>query len=308
MRNLNRASEPSHRILRLGVREGLRAMVLGGWIATAVAAPIPQPSDIFASAWSKGVKSAARLLVVGGGQEGQYRAGIEIHLEARTITYWRTPGDAGVPPVLSFAGSDNVADVRMLFPAPHTFDEAGAKAFGYDRHVIFPLRVTAKDPAKPVTLHLKLDYAACEKICIPAKAEAQLAFPQIREFGPYEDSISTFEAQVPIKLALGSATPLTITAVRDLDGDVKAGKAHFVVAGKAPTGASVNLFAEAPEGWFLQPAPIKLDADGTFATPVAILQSPKDGDVAKAQFTFTLVSGNRAIEVPARLDVKPAKP
>lgn len=304
MRNFSKTGKPPQSALRLAF---WAALMLGA-IAPAVAAPAPATSDTFASAWSKGVKSAARLLIVGGGEDGQYRAGIEIHLEPRTITYWRTPGEAGVPPVLNFAGSDNVADVRMLFPAPHAFDEAGSKAFGYDRHVIFPLRVTAKDPAKPVTLHLKLDYAACEKICIPAKAEAQLTFPQIREFGPYEDPISSFEAQVPIKLALGAATPLTITAVHDLDGDVKTGKAHFVVSGKAPPGAAVNLFAEAPDGWFLQPAPIKLDPDGTFSTPVAILQTPKEADVTKAEFTFTLVSGSRAIEVPARLDVKTTKP
>jgi DsbC/DsbD-like thiol-disulfide interchange protein len=214
-----------------------------------------------------------------------------------------------VPPALSFEGSDNVADVRMLFPAPRSFDEGGSKAYGYDRHVIFPLRVTAKDPAKPVTLHLKLDYAACEKICIPAKAEAQLAFPQIREFGPYEDPISTFEAQVPIKLALGAATPLTLTALRDLEGELKDGKAHFTLDGRAPAGTStVGVFAEAPDGWYLEPAPVKVGPDGTFSTIVAILQTPKNADAAKAQFTFTLVGGNRAVEVPAHLDVKAAKP
>jgi DsbC/DsbD-like thiol-disulfide interchange protein len=248
------------------------------------------------------------LLAVGGGFEGQYRGGIEVRLEPHTITYWRWPGEAGVPPTLSFAGSDNVADVQMLYPAPHTFDEAGAKAFGYAGLVIFPLRIAAKDPAKPITLHVKFDYAACEKICIPAKAEAQLTFPQIREFGPYEDPIASFEAQVPVKLPLGTASPLTLTAGRDLEGDVASGKAHFVLAGKAPEGGSVSLFAEGPEGWFLQPAPIKPDPDGSFTTQVAILQTPKDADIAKAQFTFTLVSGSRAIEVPVHLDVKPAKP
>ena len=53
--------------------------------------------------------------------------------------------------------------------------EGGMTAIGYDRDVILPLRIVPQDPAKPVVLRLKLDYAVCEKLCVPAEAKAELA-------------------------------------------------------------------------------------------------------------------------------------
>jgi DsbC/DsbD-like thiol-disulfide interchange protein len=281
---------------------------LAAMLATCAAArPVPTVPDQFASNWSRSVKSAARLIAVGGGWDGTYRAGMEIRLEANTITYWRTPGEAGAPPVLTDIGSTNVADLRMAYPAPHVFDKAGTKAFGYDKHVIFPIYIKAKDPTQPVTLHLKLDYEACEKICIPARAEAQLSIPLQREFGPYEDSIATFEARVPMQQQPGADAPLSITAVRGFETDPKTGKGSFSVVGHVPPNSPPpQFFAEGPTGWYLEPGPIAPAADGTFTASVAVTDMPKDGDVTKTPFVFTLEAGDRAIEVTAHLDA-PAK-
>ena len=105
-------------------------------------------------------------------------AGFEIALAPGAITYWRDPGDAGLPPTLDFSGSDNVASVEPVFPAPKRIKEAdGGEAFGYDGGVVFPLRVKPRDPAKPVTLKLNADFAVCEKVCLPAKAHLELTLP-----------------------------------------------------------------------------------------------------------------------------------
>src|ERR1700680_2214125 len=50
---------------------------------------------------------------------------IEIRLDTGWKTYWRYPGDSGVPPTLDFAGSENVKSVTVLWPAPGRFG-AGA--------------------------------------------------------------------------------------------------------------------------------------------------------------------------------------
>ena len=60
------------------------------------------------------------------------RAGIEIRLDPGWKTYWRYPGDSGVPPTLDFAGSENVKSVTALWPAPQRFaDGAGGHSIGY---------------------------------------------------------------------------------------------------------------------------------------------------------------------------------
>ena len=57
---------------------------------------------------------------------------------------------------------------------PRRIPEAGLIAIGYDRDLILPLKVTPQDASKPVTLRLKLSYAICEKLCVPAEAKGEL--------------------------------------------------------------------------------------------------------------------------------------
>src|SRR4029453_2425373 len=83
--------------------------------------------------------------------------------------------DAGVPPQFDFAASQNLKQVVVQWPVPQRIEEAGGITIGYLGGVIFPLRVEPRDPAKPVLLRLKLDYAICEKLCVPAEAKAELA-------------------------------------------------------------------------------------------------------------------------------------
>ena len=90
-------------------------------------------------------------------------------------TYWRYPGDSGVPPRFDFSGSENLAAAKVLYPAPHLFTDESGNSLGYKDSVTFPLQVTPKQKGKPVTLRLKLDYAICEKLCVPAQGSAELA-------------------------------------------------------------------------------------------------------------------------------------
>src|SRR5258708_494959 len=101
----------------------------------------------FDSDWSPGAKSRARLIADASG------AGLEITLAPGAITYWRAPGEAGVPPTFDFPGSQNLARAEVAFPAPERIPEPdGSVAFGYRASVILPTAVTAADPAKPVRL------------------------------------------------------------------------------------------------------------------------------------------------------------
>ncbi len=128
-------------------------------------------SDPFVSAWSGSANDKAQMRLIAGAPHGRglYAAAAEIKLSGAAITYWRTPGDAGVPPAFSFQGSDNLAAAAVAYPAPARIDEQGLEAFGYRGSVTFPIAVTARDPAKPVRLRLTLDYAVCDNICLPAK-------------------------------------------------------------------------------------------------------------------------------------------
>src|SRR5947207_12460610 len=123
-----------------------------------------------ASPWQRDAHSAIRLLA--GSRSGAVLlGGIAIQLEPGWKTYWRTPGDSGVPPRFDFSKSDNVEAVTVLWPAPKKFDDgAGGTSLGYKQQVVLPLRIVAKSADKPVILRAAINYAVCDKLCVPVEA------------------------------------------------------------------------------------------------------------------------------------------
>jgi DsbC/DsbD-like thiol-disulfide interchange protein len=205
--------------------------------------------DPYASTWATGQKSSLRLIAAGDGPpQSFYRAGIEIRLDSGALTYWRMPGGAGVPPVFSFQGSTNASDIEVSYPAPMRFDEDGTEAFGYRDRVIFPVRVTPKDVARPVLLVLNVSYAVCSRLCIPAKAEARLTLlpaPEAGTASPDAAAIAAAEAAVPLRL-----TPEQRDAKVAITRDEMAPTPTWRLS---PRGGSVqDLFAEAPPGWYFE--------------------------------------------------------
>ena len=105
-----------------------------------------------ASPWQRAGHSAVRLLA--GSRSGSVLlGGIAMQLEPGWKTYWRSPGDSGVPPRFDFSKSENIEAVSVLWPAPTKFDDgAGGHSLGYHNQIVLPLRIVAKNADKPVTL------------------------------------------------------------------------------------------------------------------------------------------------------------
>src|SRR6478736_9091804 len=154
------------------IHRSLRAVVAACVISAAWATPGHAADE---SPWSDDVRSATRL-VAGGGKSGdaQLRAGVEIKMQPGWKTYWRYPGDSGVPPHFDFSGSDNLKEAKVLYPAPHLFTDETGQSLGYKDDVILPIAVTPENAGKPVRLRVKIDYAVCEKLCVPAEGRAEL--------------------------------------------------------------------------------------------------------------------------------------
>jgi DsbC/DsbD-like thiol-disulfide interchange protein len=251
-----------------------------------------------ASAWAEDSRSAIRLIAgANKSNAANLRAGIEIKLQPGWKTYWRYPGDSGVPPRFDFSGSENLGVAKVLYPAPHLFTDDTGNSLGYKDRVIFPLQVTAKEPGKPVTLHLKLDYAVCEKLCIPAEGRAELTLGTGESAN--EMALAASEAHVPKAVAAAEAG-LSVRRVNN------APKPLIEVDLRADAGGSpVELFVEGPTPeWAL---PIPQPAQGAPAGHRHFgfeLDGLPPGVDPKGHFelTFTLVEGDRAIEVKTHLD------
>jgi DsbC/DsbD-like thiol-disulfide interchange protein len=218
-------------------------------------------------------------------------AGFEIALSPGAITYWRDPGDAGLPPTLDFSGSDNVASVEPEFPAPKRIKEAdGGEAFGYDGGVVIPLRVKPRDPAKPATLKLNADFAVCEKVCLPAKAHLELTLPSAAG-SPHAGAIDAAMAAVP------RAVPL-----KDFGALEALGADSWRLCSTHEGGPPRDLFVEAPEGWWMKAAPAHADG-GRDCFTLTIGDKPKDAALPVA-LRLTLTGGAGATETTIQVAPK----
>ena len=262
-----------------------------------------------ASAASSGAVSAGeakvRLLVSGNTNTNSapvFRGGVEIALSPGWKTYWRYPGDAGIPPRFDWSGSENVANVEVLYPAPKRIaDGSGQSSIGYDELVIFPLRIHASDTGKPVTLKLKLTFATCEKLCIPAEANVALAFPPDASA---ELVLQDAEKRVPEKQEASKPRALAILDAKVERGKDPEGKDNrIVVKALARTVGKLDLFAEGPdEAWTLS-LPELLKNEGGHVTFAIPLQGSRLGsNDAPPKVRLTLVAEEQAVEAEIPLD------
>jgi len=250
-----------------------------------------------ASAWSEDTRSALRLIAGRNAKDVPHlRAGIEIKMRPGWHTYWRYPGDAGVPPRFDFSGSTNVKSAKVLYPAPQVHSDGGGQSLGYADSVIFPVQVAPKEPGKPVTLRMKADYAVCEKLCVPAEGTAELSVGA--GDSAQDAALQTAEARVPRTV---EAADLSLTARRVGGG----AKPLVMVELAPPEGGPVQIFAEGPTPeWALpipQPAPGAPAGRQQFSFALDGLPAGVDPNSPFA-LTFTVVNGARAYEVTTRLD------
>lgn len=99
---------------------------------------------------------------------GHYMAAVDLHLAPDWKTYWRAPGDAGIPPVFDWSGSSNLKSVQFHWPSPKVLTLNGMMSIGYLDELVLPVEVVAIDPSKPVVLALNMDLGVCHTVCIPA--------------------------------------------------------------------------------------------------------------------------------------------
>lgn len=224
------------------------------------------------------------------------RAGIEIRIEPGWHTYWRYPGDSGVPPRFDFSGSENLANVEVLYPAPHLYTDETGNTLGYKNSVTLPLRVKAKQAGKPVILRLKLDYAVCEKLCMPVEGKAEL--PISLGVSAQDANLKAAEARVPVQV---TPKDIALSARRVNDG----AKPLVVVDLNPPDGKPAQVFVEGPSPEWALPIPKRVpDAPHGRQQFAFRLDGLPPGTDPKGDFelTFTVIEGDQAYETKAHLD------
>ncbi|SFA99988.1 Thiol-disulfide interchange protein, contains DsbC and DsbD domains [Poseidonocella pacifica] len=101
--------------------------------------------------------------------DGTHQAGLAITLAEGWKTYWRAPGDGGIPPVLMIESDESVKMAQALWPTPVIFHTGGMRSVGYDRSLIVPLLVTPNGASTDIDLQGQIQMGVCHDICMPVE-------------------------------------------------------------------------------------------------------------------------------------------
>jgi DsbC/DsbD-like thiol-disulfide interchange protein len=208
------------------------------------------PEDLQASPWTQ-VHSARIRLIAGPTAMPAGRpilAALQVDLADGWKTYWRMPGDAGVPPEFVWNGSTNVAAVNVLYPAPKRLSEPAGDTVGYKHQAIFPIEIRPTDASKPVIVKLALALGVCREICIPVEANTSLTLVPGKA-GRLPEVIATALERVPRQnSARRPNDPELARTTAVLDG----ASPKLRIDARFPAGASgADIFIEAPDGIFV---------------------------------------------------------
>ena len=223
-----------------------------GFLATSHA--IAATSDDFSS-----TALTARLISVQDGVPSgaeTLSAGLDVMLAEGWKTYWRSPGEVGIPPQIDWSGSSNVAGVEMLWPAPERFTAFGIENFGYHDTVVFPLRVTLERPGEPVDLTGAVKLLVCSEVCVPQTFDLTLSLPSGSDIDTVSASrISTFLSRVP--------TEGDQTGVSDAVASIDAKQTTLTLELQSATAfGTPDVFAELGAGTALGKPDIRLGDGG----------------------------------------------
>jgi suppressor for copper-sensitivity B len=278
----------------------LAAVLLSAFFLQGLVAPA-QAGEPGASDWFETPQSSARLISATDAvdADGTLQLGLEFTLRPGWKIYWRSPGDAGFPPRVRWAGSKNLAETTFGWPAPERFSVVGLETTGYKRHVVFPIAAMVENSAAGAELRATVDFLTCDDICIPYKTNLSLDLPagDAKPTAHFQ-TIGKFAAKVP---GDGSAQGIALERA-ELAGELspsdsggREGVIRVIASARTPF-SEPDVFVEGPpELVFAKPELSLVEDDRR-----VILRVPVSADgsfeIAGRDLRFTLVDGDRAAE------------
>lgn len=234
----------------------------------------------------------AELEILEGWREadGTHVAGLRLTLAEGWKTYWRSPGDGGIPPRLLLNGASNVEGLSIAWPVPEVFDQNGLRSIGYTDQVVLPVRIRPKSGDAPLRLEGKLEIGVCEDVCIPMNLSVSALLPE------------TTSSDAEITAALGdrpvSAAEAGVSNVRCSVRPISDGLTVTAEVAMPSLGADEIAVLELPDrSIWISEADMERDG-GTLHAVVDMV--PPDGTpfaLDRSDVRITVIGGGTAVDI-----------
>ena len=262
-------------------------LLLAVWFSCALAGPLRAAGQ--QSAVPAGGVTRAELLP-GGDHDGHRWAALHLALAPGWKTYWRSPGDAGIPPSFDWSGSSNLAAVTPHWPVPQVFMLGGLRSIGYHDDLVLPLALTPADPSRPIRLEAEIDAGVCHDICVPVHLSVSGVLPPGAAADP---RVTRALADQPESASAAGVTGATCSVAPEKDG-----LRLTVTLSMPPVGPDEAVVVEPgnPTIWASAPDSHR---SGRQLTAAADLVPPEARPFAldRSGLRFTVISGDRAVDI-----------
>lgn len=221
---------------------------------------------------------------------GTHMAGLDIALADGWKTYWRSPGDGGIPPRLMLEPNDNIRSVRIAWPVPQVFFQNGLRSVGYTGGVVLPLAVATLDASAPVVLTGRIEIGVCEDICIPVTFPINVELPAT---GQNDPAIRAALADRPMQ-----AQAAGVTGARCKVSPIADGLRVSAEVDMPPLGSTEATVLElAGQRVWISEAETKRNGDRLVATAEMV---PPDGQpfaLNRSDVRITVIGGGQAVDI-----------
>ena len=99
--------------------------------------------------------------------DGTHMAALLIRLAPGWKTYWRSPGEAGIPPQLQMRERRGMRGVELIWPVPDVFYTNGYRSIGYADDLLLPLQVTLAPGQGDLRISGSISIGVCQDVCMP---------------------------------------------------------------------------------------------------------------------------------------------
>lgn len=244
------------------------------------------------SPWQAGFGYQTRLIQGERTEDGTFKLGLQIALEEGWKTYWRMPGDNGIPPDLNFSASSNVRAYKIYWPKPAVFQDGDGLSVGYKQTIILPISVQPEHSDKPIDLSISAFFGVCSEVCVPAQADLSVQLDPGESVSDFQFLIEEALAEVP-KSQTGQG--LRVHSAHLTAGDKETIEVAVELPGETE---QLVILAEGPQHWYVEPLreyfPVVTGEPLTFSVPLHRTQ--KDGESDPLPLRLTVIADDEAVQ------------
>ena len=125
--------------------------------------------------------------------------GVRIEHQPHWHTYWKNPGDSGLPTVLNWTLPAGLKVGDMVWPTPQALPVGPLMNYGYEGTVLLSVPISVLTPLSGDKLQvgLQAQWLVCKEVCIPEEGEFALSLPLLAAYAPHTASFESAWARAP---------------------------------------------------------------------------------------------------------------